>query len=129
MNLFDRKLRQTVKSDRLLVFFDGDPVAFEEPPDRRLADGNAMPGRQFRADLGQRQVRLMSDKRQDRLAMPTQARAMVTPHGPGARLTLGTPPLRPADRGALAHPEPLGRRAGRTAGGYSRRQAIPQVLR
>ena len=49
-----------------------------------------MPGRQFRADLGQRQVRLMSDKRQYRLAMPTQARAMVTTHGPGARLTLGT---------------------------------------
>jgi hypothetical protein len=83
-----------------------------------------MPCRQFRADLGQRQVRLMSDKRQYRLAMPTQARAMVTTHWPGARLT---PPLRPADR--LAHPEPLGRRAGRTAGGYGRRQAIPQVLR
>src|SRR3954453_18511086 len=111
------------------TFFDGDPVAFEEPPERRLADANAMPGRQFRAYLGQRQVRLMSDKRQDRLAMPTQARAMVTPHWSGARLTLGTPPLRPADRGALAHPEPLGRRAGRTAGGYGRRQAIPQVLR
>src|SRR4051812_49950840 len=76
------------------LFFDGDPVAFEEPPDRRLADANAMPGRQFRADLGQRQVRLMSDKRQDRLAMPTQARAMVTTHWSGARLTLGTPPLR-----------------------------------
>src|SRR3954469_19557453 len=76
------------------TFFDGDPVAFEEPPDRRLADANAMPGRQFRADLGQRQVRLMSDKRQDRLAMPTQARAMVTTHWSGARLTLGTPPLR-----------------------------------
>src|SRR6187455_1587902 len=105
------------------LFFDGDPVAFEEPPDRRLADANAMPGRQFRTDLGQRQVRLMSDKRQYRLAMPTQARAMVTTHGPGARLTLGTPPLRPADRGALAHPEPLGRRAGRTAGGDGRRQA------
>src|SRR4051812_45182727 len=93
------------------------------------AGSNAMPGRQFRADLGQRQVRLISDKRQDRLAMPTQARAMVTTHWSGARLTLGTPPLRPADRGALAHPETLGRRAGRTAGGYGRRQAIPQVLR
>jgi hypothetical protein len=88
-----------------------------------------MPGRQFRADLGQRQGRPVGNQGQHRVAVLAQAGAVVAAHRPGARRALGAPPLCPADRRALAHPEPLRRRARRTARRHRRCQTLPQVLR
>jgi hypothetical protein len=83
-------------------------VSGEEARDGALANGDAVPLGQRAADLLQRQVRLVGHQRQHGFPMSSQARAMITAHGPGLGMPFGTQTLRPTNRGADADPKPLG---------------------
>src|SRR5215216_5725770 len=109
------------------LFFNGDVVSVEKPPERGAA-GLDSPLAQRGNRLDQGQVRLFGDQSQDLAGERFQRR-----NASAARLRRGAPPLAPAlqplDRRAHAHLEPFGRLASRCAGLDSVDNAFPQVAR
>ena len=100
----------------------------ENPPHRHQPDGD--PGRGKRAtDLLQRQIGLPGDQLQHQTAMLGQARAVIAAHRTRFCMSLRTPALRPADRGADADVKPFGRRSSGSSRLNKADHALSQVLR
>src|SRR4249919_2073115 len=109
------------------LFFEGDVVSIEKPPERAAA-GFDPPLAQRCNRLDQGQVRLFGNQSQDRGGERFQRRNAAT-----ARLRRGAPllipALQPLYRRAYAHLKTFGRFAARRAGLHSFDNAFPQVTR
>src|SRR5580692_2706058 len=109
------------------LFFKGDVVSVEKPPERTAA-GFDPPLAQLCHRLNQSQVRLLGNQSQDLSREPVQRR-----DASAARLRCGAPLLAPAlqplYRRRYAHLETFGRLASRRARLHGFDNAFPQVTR
>src|ERR1019366_6990673 len=111
------------------VFFEGDLMALEEPPDRHLGRLDANPFEYPPLKLGQSQIALSGAEIQKPCRMGLQRRAAFAATRPGGNAACLAVKLPPAHRRCRAHFEPLRRLPPRRSRRNLRHHPRPQILR
>src|SRR5437588_8464895 len=112
------------------LFFEGDGVAIEEPPDRARSKRGPLLSLEQLSDLHKGQIRLLFDRVQDERAMRLDAvRTLVAALRLGRDRTASSPFLDKAHRTRRRYPKPLRRRAARHAAIDRPNDPNPQIFR
>ncbi len=112
------------------VFFEGHPVPVQATPDRARHERGTVIPLQHGGQLGQRNILLRLDCRQDH---PGKRLDFTGPRVPALRLgtarTRGAHRMYPANRGRRRHAKPLGRSPARQAARHGSNNTRAQILR